>query len=45
MTKMAAMPIYGQNLYNLPFRTQIFSDLETRHELLGTQGLQSLYKR
>ena len=37
MTRMAAMPIYGKN--------QKSYDLETWHVALGTQALQSLYKR
>ena len=45
LTKMAAMPIYCQTiLIFLPFRNQKSHDLEIRHGLSGTQGLQSLYK-
>ena len=36
MTKVAAKPIYGENLKN--------HDPETWHAALGNQGLQSLYK-
>ena len=44
MTKMAAMPIYGQNLKKLLLQNPKSYDLETLHAELGTQALQSLYK-
>ena len=44
MTKLAAMPIYGKNLKNLPLQNQKSYDLETWHVASGTQALQSLYK-
>ena len=44
MTKMAAMPICGKNLKNLPLQNQKSYDLETWHVASGTQALQSLYK-
>ena len=43
MTKMAAMPIYGENLKNLLLQNQKSYDLETWHVSLRTQALQSLY--
>ena len=43
MTKMAAMPIYGNYLKTL-LLNQKYYDLETWHVASGTQALQSLYK-
>ena len=36
MTKMAAMPIYGENLKNVLLKNQKSYDLETKHVSLGT---------
>ena len=44
MTKMAAMPLYGETFKNLLLQNQKSYDLETWHEASGTQALQSLYK-
>ena len=43
MTKMAAMPIYGENLKILLLQNHKSYDLETWHVISGTQALQSLY--
>ena len=45
MTKVAIMPIYGQNLYIiLLLRNHKFTDLEAGFGLSGTPGLQTSYK-
>ena len=44
MTKMAAMLIYGKNLHNLLLHNLWSYDHETRHGVVCTQVLQSLYK-
>ena len=43
MTKMAAMPVYGENLKNL-LRNQKANDLETWYAASGARVLQSLFK-
>ena len=43
-TKMAAMPIYGKNLYKFHLQNRKFYDPETWYAASGTQCLQSLYK-
>ena len=42
MTKMTAIPIYGNNSKNVPFQSD---DLETWHGSLGIQALVSIYTK
>ena len=43
-TKVAAMPIYGNNLKNLLLRNQKADDLDTWYAASGAQELLSLFK-
>ena len=44
MTKMAATPIYGQNLKKELLRNQKADDLETWYVALGVRVIPSLFK-
>ena len=44
MTKMVAMPIYGERLKNLLLRSQKADDLETWYAASGARVLPSLFK-
>ena len=44
MTKMAATPIYGKNLKNLPLQNQTADDIETWYIPLDDRVLPGLFK-